>query len=266
MAEPYFPRDIPLFEQNQAILKVFWDLFLADDGIHCLWTLAMNQVAARYEETRLPDPIGSTDPIRQKGVEFLWNRLKTNPQAPRPMELLLDRLRGKVPELAHLAGKHLPAMIEEIMLRFLYIRRTGRPPSMPFQWQGEYITVDNPIRVVEHTSKEIIFALPLDVTPKDRAKYLLQLDAYLNAFRPVNPPGRPPKPPDAPRTTRRTTSDDEARRAWDLHQHSEDRVAIAQALFSYSPTWPEQERRRVFAKVDRRIARGRRLANPLPQR
>ena len=85
---------------------------------------------------------------------------------------------------------------------------------------------------------------------------------YGNAFRPAKPRGRPRKPPSTPRTHHWAATDAEALRAWKLQQDGADRATIAQALFPNSPMRTEQERRRLLVKVDRRIARGKRLASP----
>jgi len=263
MDEQPFPRPLKFLEkENGPLIKHFYALVGRTGPLSSAWLLAVNQVAAAYPGLAPRLPIGSPDPATQRGMQFLGSSL--NVLRVTPIDYLIERLQEHAPDLVRVCGRFLYYNLESCMLRDVR-QNLGFPPEPPFRWRGESLTATNPVRIVEDNNK-IIFTLPSDVNPRDTHKYLVQANAYRNAFRPAKPRGCRPKPPGAPPTTSRTASDAEARRAWELFQHDPNRTTIAQALFPDSPMGTERERRRVLAKVDRRIARGRRLASPPPQR
>jgi hypothetical protein len=254
MDEHLFPRPLPFLDENDPLIEHFWSLVENNDEINCLWLLAMNQVAAAYAGFVSLLPIGSPDPVRQKGVVFLHKRL----QALRisPMDHLLERLQVHAPDLVRMSGRFLPYNVESRMLRFLRLR-LGFPPEPPIRWRGEYLTRDNPIRVGPYIDGRNIVSMPGDVD----LKYFFQWKAYVNAFRPVKRPGRRPIPPGATQPyTPRALDPQGIDVAYQMWRTGQKKIDIVRAL------WPDADLRdkRVYSKllkrVDARIMRGRQHA------
>jgi len=131
----------------------------------------------------------------------------------------------------------------------------GFPPERPFQWRGEYLTADNPIRIGPHSAGKTNVDIPDDASGTHR----LQFKQYTDAFRPRKQPGRPRKPRDAPRTPRRTGRLDEARarQAASLHQQGAHWTAIALVLWRNTPVPTEKKAREALRqRVKRLIQRG----------
>jgi hypothetical protein len=254
MHEQLFPRPLSFLDENDPLIEHFWSLVRTNDEISCLWILATNQVGAAYAAFAPLLPLGSPDPLRQQGVEYLHHRLAALCIAP--MDHLMERLRVHAPDLTRLCGRFLCSNLESLMLRLLR-RRLGMPPEPPFRWRGEYLTADNPIRVGPHRAGYTVVEIPDDVS----GDHVLKLQAYLNAHRPPKRPGRPRKPPGAAHTPQPRAPDPLAQQAAALKQQGLHWRDIARRLWPDEP--PPTEHKACECqrqRVNRLVFKGRRDA------
>jgi hypothetical protein len=198
-------------------------------------------------------PFTATTPNSAEQPYLDWVRTFVQRDGATALEHFVAQVRRLYPQEARRFGAFLPGHLTQLFLIDL-----DRLPPAPARFAVERLSPDSRITMVGAAPDGVLVLIPYDVTERQ----LMDLRTYLRSLRQTHQPGRRRTPPGAPRTPPEQPTDREARRAWAMHLDGATRETIARALFPDAPLTTTQERRRVLVKVDRRIARGRRLAHP----
>jgi hypothetical protein len=215
----------------------------------------MEEIDGAFDE-----PFTATMQSAQEQAALDWLRTRLQQDGSVALDRFVERLRSLYPTEARMFGEPLPHdridSLTTALLDYLTVA-IGRRPLTQGILEVTYLSPENHVQILEYKETSIIVEVPYEV--EDR--HLLDFGTYVRSLRPARQSGRPRKTPKAPSTRTKRPTDDEARRAWAMHEQGFDKATIARTLSLDARMTSKQEHRRVLAIVDRRIVRGRRLAS-----